>query len=426
MPKFRSLSPADKSHIWLASLDLVALSIFVWQTINETTGGPSDFANASDPASAVRLWFVMTIRQTCLLIVASITLLHVRMGRSVSFGAKHWMLWAPTIVLAVTSTAVAGVIAGTGVNSLFVGLMGYTSTVAAFSSVAFACLIGTLVIIKRNLASLNEDREPWPPVRVMEEKPRPSFATEEIDAIRDGASWITSNASSRQNSISGWSFSTHHTAAASSHHGHGSGRSQTGGHASFPAKSSYWFSSSTPNINDVPPVPPLPSPYGSATMSPTIEDLNDPDPFRRETPSPNPDHPRTRLGSQTSWLTSTNGSQTTLSAWSYPASVREGTIHNASTVDLHTPLNAGSRPVTPQLANAQVLGGYGFAPGSIEAEKGLAALAAPAGTTMDISMIRLLGWLIIIWVPIVSFIIIKCTLHNLLLTNSHRVYHFLT
>ncbi|KAF5387916.1 hypothetical protein D9615_000648 [Tricholomella constricta] len=398
LPKFRSLSPADKSHIWLASLDLLALSIFVWQTINEAVGGPSDYANSSDPASAVRLWFVLTIRQTCLLIVAAITLLHVRMGRSVSFGARHWMLWAPTLLLAVTSTAVAGVIAGTGVQSLFIGLISYTTTIAVLSSVAFACLIGTLVMIKRNLAALNEESNPWPPVRLMEEKPRPSFATEEIDAIRDGASWITSNASSRQNSISGWSFSTHQTGVASSHHGHGSGRAQTGSHPSVPAKSSYWFSSSTPNLDDVPPVPPLPSPYGP--LSPTAEDLSDPDPFRRESPSPLPDHPRVRLESQTSWLTSTNGSHTTMSAWSYPASVREGTIRNASTLDLHTPLTAGSRPVTPQLANAQVLGGYGFAPGSLEAEKGLAALAAPSGTTLDISMIRLLGWLIIIWVPI--------------------------
>ncbi|RDB19888.1 hypothetical protein Hypma_012825 [Hypsizygus marmoreus] len=397
LPKFRSLSPADKSHIWLACLDLLALSIFVWQTINEAVGGPSDYANASDPASAIRLWFAMTIRQTCLLIVASITLLHVRMGRSVSFGTKHWMLWAPTLLLAVTSTALAGVISGAGLTSLFVGLIAYSSTIAILSTVVFACLIGTLVIIKRNLAALNDDSEPWPPVRLMEEKPRPSFATEEIDAIRDGASWITSNASSRHNSISAWSFSTHHTTVASSHHGHGSGRPQTGSHPSIPAKSSFWFGSSTNDVN-VPPVPPLPSPYGP--LSPTAETLSDPDPFRRDVPSPLPDHPRVRLGSQTSWLTSTNGSQTTISAWSYPASMHEGTIRNASTPDIHTALTAVSRPATPQMANAQVLGGYGYAPGSLEAEKGLAAFAAPPGTTIDISMLRLLGWLIIIWVPL--------------------------
>ncbi|GLB34088.1 hypothetical protein LshimejAT787_0109720 [Lyophyllum shimeji] len=393
LPKFRSLSPADKSHLWLASLDLLALCIFVWEAVNEAVGGPSDYANASDAGSAVRLWFAMTIRQICLLVVASITLLHVRMARSVSFGTKHWMLWAPTLLLAVTSTTIAGVIAGTGVQTLFIGIISFTSTVAVLSSVGFACLIRTLVMIKRNLAALNEERDPWPPVKMMEEKTRPSFATEEIDALRDGASWITSNASSRRNSISAWSFSTHHTGVASSHHGQG--RPQTGSHPSVPAKSSFWFGSSTPNVDDVPPVPPLPSPYGP--LSPA---LSDPDPFRREAPSPLPDQPRVRLGSQTSWLTSTNGSHTTMSAWSYPASVREGTIRNVSTPDLHTALTAVSRPATPQLANARVLGGYGYAPGSLEAEKGLAALAAPPGTTLDISMTRLIGWLIIIWVPL--------------------------
>lgn len=342
----------------------------------------------------------MTIRQICLLIVASITLLHVRMGRSVSFGAKHWMLWAPTLLLAVTSTALAGILSGAGLNTLFIGLMAYSSTVAVLSSLAFGCLVGTLLIIKRNLTALNEDADPWPPVRQVEEKPRPSFATEEIDAIRDGASWITSNASasSRHNSISQWSFSTHQTVT-TSHHGHGSGRPQTATHASVPAKSSYWFGAPTPNGSSIPPVPPLPSPYGP--LSPTAEVLSDPDPFRRDGPSPVPHFPRDRLGSQNSWLTSTNGSQTTLSAWSYPTTHYEGTIRSPSVQDLNAPLNGGSRPITPAMANAQVLGGYGFAPGSYEAEKGLAALAAPVGTNMEISVYRTIGWLFTIWVPLV-------------------------
>ncbi|KAG5731046.1 hypothetical protein E4T56_gene2746 [Termitomyces sp. T112] len=59
LPKFRPLSAADKGHIWLASLDIVALVIFVWQEINEATGGPSDLASASDPASAHLLLYFM-------------------------------------------------------------------------------------------------------------------------------------------------------------------------------------------------------------------------------------------------------------------------------------------------------------------------------------------------------------------------------
>ncbi|KAJ6616283.1 hypothetical protein B0H10DRAFT_2164740 [Mycena sp. CBHHK59/15] len=383
LPPHPSLSPADKSHIWLAGLDILALAIFIWQTINEYTGGPSDFGAALDPASSLRLWFAMTIRQTCLLIVAGLTLLHVRMGRSVSFGAKHWMLWTPTVLLVVTSTGIAVVLAGAQVPSLFIGLVSYTSTIALLSSIAFCCLIGTLLAIKRNLAVLQDESEPWPPVRQMEQKSRPSFATEEIDAIRDGASWITSNASnasSRHNSVSAWSFSTHHTTAPSTHGGRAQG-------SSVPAKSTFWFSTSTPP--DAPPVPPLPSPYGP--LSPTAKSLSDPDPFRRDAPH---DTSRPRFDSQTSWLTSTNGTHKTVSAWSFPATQHE--YHDNATLPSHT---AVSRPTTPALANAKVLGGYG-SPVHNDAEKSLAGLAAVPGTTIDVSMHRAIGWLITIWVPL--------------------------
>ncbi|KAF8214014.1 hypothetical protein K438DRAFT_2009124 [Mycena galopus ATCC 62051] len=314
-----------------------------------------------------------------------------------TLGPLQWMLWAPTLVLVASSTGIAVVLAGAEVPSLFIGLVSYTTTIAVLSSVAFCCLVGTLLAIKRNLAAVEDESEPWPAVRQMEEKPRPSFATEEIDAIRDGASWITSNASnasSRHNSISAWSFSTH---APSTHHG---GRPQ-GSHPSVPAKSSFWFNGSTPP--DAPPVPPLPTPYGP--LSPTAQSLGDPDPFHRETPDV-----RQRLDSQTSWLTSTNGSQkTTLSAWSYPTTHRpeehEGS-HNGSTNNLNVELlpsshTAVTRPVTPAMANAKVLGGYGFAPVTTDAEKSLAGLAAAPGATVDISVYRAIGWFITIWLPFV-------------------------
>ncbi|KDR84027.1 hypothetical protein GALMADRAFT_56685 [Galerina marginata CBS 339.88] len=391
LPTFRSLSPADKSHLWLACLDLLALVLFIWQFVNESTIGPSGVALATDPASAIRLWIAVTIRQTCLLIVASVTLLHVRMAQSVSFGARHWMLWAPTALLVITSTTIAGLLSGTGVHSLFYGLTAYTTAIAVLSSIAFGSLIRTLFVIKKNLSSLNEVDEPWPPVREMEEKPRPSFATEEIDAIRDGASWITSNASSRRGSISTWSFSTHQTVTTSQH---GHGRPQKATHPSVPAKSSFWFGSTTANDVQVPPVPPLPSPYGP--ISPTLADS---DPFRRDLP-PLPNHPRTRLGSQSSWLTSSNGSHTTVTSWSYPTTYHDGTVGNDSVQDLHTAYSPATRPTTPALADAQVLGGYGFAPGGIEAEKGMAALAAPPGTTIEVSSVPAIGWSVMIWLPL--------------------------
>ena len=324
--------------------------------------------------------------------IASMTLLNIRMARSVSFGAKHWMLWVPVLVLVFTSTTVAGILSGTGLDTLFYGLMSYSTTIAVLSTIAFGSLIRTLFVIKKNLFAVTSSNE-WPPARQIEEKPRPSFATEDIDAIRDGASWITSNASSRPNSISAWSFSTHHTVATSHH-----GRPQTGTHPSVPAKSSFWFGSTEPNEFQVPPVPPLPSSFGPT--SPTSAGLADQDPFRRDLP-PLPNHQRTRLGSQSSWLTSSNGSHTTVTTWSYPTTQYENTAPNVSTPDLQT-VSAVTRPITPALAEAQVLGGYGYAPGGHEAEKGLVALATPSGT-IDISLYSVLGWSIMIWLPLVSF-----------------------
>ncbi|KAJ7284197.1 hypothetical protein C8J57DRAFT_1678163 [Mycena rebaudengoi] len=392
LPNFKSLSPADKSHIWLAGADMLGLAVFIWQAINEYSGGPSEYSAALDPLSSLRLWFAMTVRPTCLLVVVGLSLLHCRMGRSMSF---DWMVWTPAFLLVMTSTGITVVLAAAKVPSLFIGLISYTTTIALLSSVGFCCLVGTLLAIKRNLAVLHDESEPWPPVRQMEQQPRPSFATEEIDAIRDGASWITSNASSRHNSVSAWSFTTHHTTAPSLH----GGRAQ-GSHPSVPAKSSFWFSSSTPP--DAPPVPPLPS-YGP--LSPTAETLSDPDPFRRDEPL---DSPRRRLDSQTSWLTSTNGSQKTVSAWSYPTTRHDyqEASQNGSTYNLnvggelppsHT---AVSRPSTPAMANAKVLGGYGSGPMTNDVEKSLAALATSPGATVDISVYHAVGWLITIWIPL--------------------------
>ncbi|KAF8622101.1 hypothetical protein AX15_007238 [Amanita polypyramis BW_CC] len=386
LPRFRSLSAADKGHVWLAVLDLVALAVFIWEAATETLAAPMDSAVVTGPSTSVRLWIVLSVRQTCLMVIASIALLHIRLGRPVSFGKGHWLLWAPTMLLVITSTAFAGIMSAVGIDSLFYGLAAYSSTVVILTTGALGYLLRTLCNIKRNLAAIEEDADPWPPVKEME-KPRPSFTSDEIEAMKEGASWITSNASSRRNSISTWSFSTHH----------GHGRSRHGSQSSIPGKASHWFGISSHN-EAIPPVPPLPPSY-----SPNGDGLEDPDPFRRDIPTSSPEYNyhRQRLGSQSSWLTSTNGSYTAMSAWSFPTTQHEGSIRNASTVDLHSPLtSSSSRPVTPALADAQVLGGYGYAPGSPQAEKGLASLAASSSTITDISVGRVLGWLVAIWLPL--------------------------
>ncbi|KAG1735416.1 hypothetical protein EDB19DRAFT_1724333 [Suillus lakei] len=362
---FRSLSSADKSHLWLASLDVLALCVFVWQAFSEYYGGPAAYGEARDAASSARLWFALTIRQTCLFVVSVLTLIHIRMGRSVSFGSKHWMLWAPTLLLGLTSTALSGTIAGGGLPSLFVGLLAYSTTVAVLSSAAFGSLV-------------------WPPAKEVEDKPRPSFATEDVDVLREGSSWLTSDAgSTHQDSVSNWSFSTHQT------HPHSNSlrvESAMASKASLAPKSSYWFDPPTPMTGDalIPPVPSLPSSFPS---SPTDALSSDPDPFRRDAPS------RPRLGSQSSWLTSPSGSQISHSAWSYPTSHQGG----VSAVDLNAELLLQvTRPPTPALSSARVLGGYGY---QGDSERGIASLAYN-GNDVDISIYRYACWMMTIWVPL--------------------------
>lgn len=396
LPNFRKLSPADKAHVWLASLDMAALAIFVWQVVNEARGGPSGLASASDTTSSIRLWTILTIRQTMLFVIVVLTLVHVRLGRPISFGRKHWVLWAPSLVLVITSTAMTAIFSSIGVRSLFFGLIAYSTTVTAITLTSLTFLLTTLFVIKRNLNAINEEMDSWPPVRETLEKPRPSFATEDIDALRQTGSWISSNSStsSRHCSISAWSFSTQHSAHPSSN---GHGRPQAGGHHSVPAKSGYWFGADSQE--EIPPVPPLPLPYSRA--SPCIAD---PDPFRRDTPRP-------RLGSQTSWLTSSDGSRSTVSAWSFPTTTKnEPSIYTPSMRGCHTSSTLVSQSINPALGGAQVLGGYGFNPS--QAEKAVPLCSSPPSSTLDVSLIRNVGWFLFILIPYVSSTSIRC-LHQM-------------
>jgi len=348
----------------------------------ETTGGVSSFASATDPFSSIRLSVFLTIRQIFLLVVTGITLLHVRLGRPITFGKGHWIIWAPSLVFILTSTAFSGVVSGAGLNTLYYGLIAYNSVIVMATMIAFSCLIGTLSVIKRNLSAIDEKLNPWPPMR--EEKPRPSFATEDIEALREGGSWISSNSStrSRHDSLSAWSFSTQHTTVGSSP---SYGRPQRGGRHSVPAKASYWVSNPR---ECVPPVPPLPSPYNRASPAAEVMGLGGSDPFRRDTPRP-------RLGSQTSWLTSTNGSHTSMPAWSF--STHEPSFYSTRMRDGHTsPTTASRHNNIPVLGTAQVLGGYGYASNEVGKEP------IASGMDLDVSISRNIGWFFFVLVPYVS------------------------
>lgn len=286
---------------------------------------------------------------------------------------------APTLLISVTSTTVAGALAEGSVDTFFPGTIIYSATVAIVTTIALSWLITTLVVIKRNLAALNDS---WPPVREVADKPRPSFATEDVDAMRGGSSWVTSNASSHHESVSNWSFSTHPNPIINQSSPRGN---PVASHPSIPAKS-FWFNSAT-NLARQSAVPPR------SLISATSTVLgNDPDPFRREAAS--------RPGSRGSWLTSPSASQVTLPRWSYPTTHPDASSHN-----LPVDLLAAAQPPRQSLwvmANARVSGGYNVGYGGNGTEKSHSSLVVTDSSGIDVSFYRAIGWMITIWAPLVS------------------------
>lgn len=304
--------------------------------------------------------------------IASTILIHVRQGRPLSLGKAHLKIWAPVVILTATSTALAGVMSGKGYESLFLGLAAYSSASALLATTVLVGLFFTLHAIKRNLSTLNgEGSECWPKGL---ERGRTSLVTEDVDAIRDGASWFTSNPPSTRTSVSSWSFSTHQTAVDSLR---SYGRPQNSAFGSLPTKSSLGFSSGNKD-KLAPQASPIPSLYGTSTLG------SDPDPFRRSLP-PLPHHPRGRFNSQCSWLTSTEGSHTTVPPWSFPPS-RDGVSVRSSTAH--------------SLVTATVPGGNVIDPRSTS-HGSLNSLAASQSDGLHVCLRQIIAWAIYVWLPTV-------------------------
>jgi hypothetical protein len=217
------------------------------------------------------------------------------------------------LLCGLTLTLRVGVLAGADFPSFFIGMIAYSSSLTFLGVTVFVGLVGTLVAIRRNLTSTSELDDSWPPMRQVDEK-RHSFAQDEIDVLKEGSSWITSDAGScHGGSVSAFSFSTHQTHVRKS-----SNSSSNFHHGSVPPKSAFWSNLETAGrISPVPPVPPLPAPYKPASPTFGIA-CEDPDPFRRTVGN----DPRIRNGSQASWLTEPSIAPSTVTTWSFPLAHR--------------------------------------------------------------------------------------------------------
>jgi len=418
-PSSRYLPPADKSYVWLALCDVVVVSVFVWEAFAQwvdASTGTGATASAFGAGSAARLWLALTFRQTCFLVVSALILIHVRMRRSVSFGRAHWLLWLPFVLLASVSTVAAVLFAHhtttTSRRRFLIGYVAYSSTIAILNTVMFGSLVGSLITIRRSLANSNQvtvSKESKSPRRIVE-KPQVSLATQDIDAVREGGSWITSPASShrhRDKSISRYSHSTTGTRATQSMAA--STEREQAATAPFP----FWPSQGTRSSGS----PRMPR----SSRGDTYYEKTDFGPVHRSRTQSLRAAAATAaaltLSSQGSWISSSLGTRPTLSAWSYPSTPHSSPrdrVRSTSAVQpaITSTLTRDMSPGTTRSGvtsagmggsvRARVLASDGqYAPSSMQAERGSATAAAALSPQIEISTLRIVAWLAGVWVPLV-------------------------
>jgi hypothetical protein len=347
--------------------------------------------------------------------------------RSVSFGYAHWFLWVPLALLASVSTIAAVLVAHhtttttTSRRRLLIGYVAYSSTIAILNTVMFGSLVGSLITIRRSLANFNQItvRESKSP-RWTVEKPQVSLATQDIDAVREGSSWITSPASSRG-----------HRAESGSPYVHSTTRTRaTDSMATSPERERvathpfpFWPSQGTRS-----PASPRTSP---SSRGDTYE-KTDFGPVRCRTQSLRAAAATAAaltLSSQGSWISSSLGTRPTLSAWSYPctphSSPRDRT-RSAQSAIASTPTRDMSPGSTRSGITSAAMGSsmraralvrdIQYASSSMQAERGNAsANVTTRPLQIEISTLRIVAWLAGVWAPLVR--LSSCQSSDILLTH---------
>ena len=196
------LPQPEKAHIWLATTDIFSVILFVWQVFEENPIQRSNGRAFENPPSVVRLHLVATLRQMCLLVIMTVTTLQIRQAKASSFGPLNSVFWFPVLFLAVVSSVASGVVASVGARSILYVTGTCMFTVAALNTMVMAFLVNTLKDIRRNLAAFDNMDGSWRDVIRTGKK----FPREDIEALKEGCSWITSDSGSVRPSISSFSF----------------------------------------------------------------------------------------------------------------------------------------------------------------------------------------------------------------------------
>lgn len=416
-PSTHYLPPADKSYVWLALCDVLSVSLFVWEAFSQwvdSTSGTGASATAFRAGSAARLWLALTFRQTCFFVVSALIVIHVRRRKSVSFGRVHWFLWVPLTLLASVSTIVVVLLVGASRQRFLVGYIAYSSTIAVLNTAMFGTLVGSLIVIKRSLAHFNQvtASKVSKSFRETVEKSQVSLAAEDIDAVREGSSWITSPASSRRRrSGSLYSHSTTRTGA--TRNLATSPERERATALPFPIRPSP--GTHTPSLPRTPPS----RRRGSYAK-------NDFGLVRRRTQSLRAAVTTAAAltsSSQGSWIASSFGTRPTHSAWSYPSTPRSSSRNRtqstsrvpsaiASTPTQDMSLSSARSGVAGRVVGGRVRATVSasngqYAPSTLQAERGTASNGASSRSSqIEVSTLRIIAWLAGVWVPLVCPLVI--------------------
>lgn len=342
---------------------------------------------------------------------------HVRLRRSVSFGYAHWFLWVPLTILASISTVAAVVFAvhdkatTTSRRRFLIAYVAYSSTIAILNTVMFGSLVGNLISIKRSLANFNQviDNKGTKSFGETVEKPQASIPAEDVVAVREGSSWITSPASSRR---------------------HPSGSAYSYSHSTTRTRATQNMAASPEQE------PGMTFPFSHRSASPRTRPPRRSDPYAKTDFGPVRTRTRTRtqslraaaataaaltVSSQGSWITSSLGTRPTLSAWSYPSTPRSSPrdrTQSASAVQsviASTPsrdMSPGTGSAHPSITRVAIGGSTRatdldsdglHAPSALQAERGTTSPVSSGARSsqIEVSPLRIVAWLTGVWVPLV-------------------------
>ncbi|PVG03521.1 hypothetical protein CPB86DRAFT_793438 [Serendipita vermifera] len=315
------LNPAAQAHLLLILFDIICLVSFIAQVISQHIAGYPDTEAPKFGGAAALFWIALTARQSCLLVILIVTTCRIRLIRLVSYKRSNLCLWLPAIGMVVIGTVAAAVLAAFGYASLFGAIATYLSILTAISTGMITYLAWMLRLGASKQAHTNQ-------VSVSSKKlSRHSIATDDIQALKERSSWLTSLEGSLKRSMSPWSFTTNNTSRSKPKH---SSRFSLPSSLQNQITGSLYSEYGGTRDSLVPPVPPLPPQYRQELT------------FEK--------HYGTSNGtSVNSWLTSLSGTRKTMSAFSFPTtkspSSKNISIKSISTRNRETYVLASAMPV---------------------------------------------------------------------------------